>query len=69
MSENESIKLTPTENEIFAKKFQAINDLYLSAKQLKVAYYKHARPEWSDEKIKKTVNDWMLFGGSIVDAE
>lgn len=56
MSENESTKLTPAENEIFAKKFKAINDLYLSAKHLKAAYYKHARPDWSDEKINKTVN-------------
>jgi len=35
--------------------------LYLSAKALKTAAIKEQHPDWSEEKIKKLVNDIFLY--------
>lgn len=47
-----------------AQKLDVSMKLYLSAKALKTAAIKEQHPDWSEEKIKKLVNDIFLYAGT-----
>jgi hypothetical protein len=45
-----------------AQKLDVSIKLYRSAKALKAAAIKKQHPDWSEEKIKKLVNEIFLYG-------
>jgi len=45
-----------------AQKLDVSIKLYQSAKALKTAAIKERHPDWSEEKIKKMVNEIFLYG-------
>jgi len=47
-----------------AQKLDVSIKLYQSAKALKTAAIKEQHPDWSEEKIKKLVNDIFLYAGT-----
>jgi hypothetical protein len=45
-------------------KFKVATDLYWSARQLKAAWLTHLHPDWSQQKIDKTVKEIFLHARS-----
>lgn len=54
----------PTRYRTPLQKLQAAEALFWNAKALKEAYLKQQNPDWSEEKVKQQVRNWMLYGRS-----
>ncbi|RMG41269.1 MAG: hypothetical protein D6719_08850 [Candidatus Dadabacteria bacterium] len=48
----------------YEQKLKAAADLYWAARSLKEAYLRSRHPDWPEEKIKKTVKEWLLYAKS-----
>jgi len=44
------------------RKLQIANQLYSSARQLKMAALHHAHPDWTEKELKEKVREFFLYG-------
>jgi len=44
------------------QKLRIANQLYFSARQLKMAVLRHAHPDWTEKELKEKVQEFFLYG-------